>query len=273
MEERGHRLDLDLTAADALVEGDPVRLSQILLNLLLNAGNYTPEGGAIRLTAEADPQEARIRVRDNGPGIPPERLEQLFAPFSQGDGRQRGASGGLGLGLTISRRLAEFHDGRLRARSNWPNPGSEFTLHLPRLNQPQQAPAAQPSRRATNGRQPVAVLVVDDNADVSGALAMLLEVLGHRVATAGTGAEALALAKRERPRVALVDIGLRDMDGLEVARRLRAAYPDRDSLLLVAVTGYGHDEARHRSFAAGFDRHLAKPVDLPTLRALLESLD
>jgi PAS domain S-box-containing protein len=271
MDAHRHRLSLELPAGDVLVDGDPVRLSQILLNLLLNAGTYTPDEGDIRLTATADAEAVRVVVQDNGPGIPPERLEALFAPFSQGEHPASVSGGGLGLGLTISRRLAELHGGRLRARSDWPTPGSEFTLHLPRLRQPQQHTVPRPPKETTP-RQPLPVLIVDDNADVSGALAMLLEVLGYRVRTAGTGAEALARANRDCPRVALIDIGLPDMDGLEVARRLRASYPDRDRLVLVAITGYGHDEARRRSLAAGFDEHLAKPVDLTTLRALLDSL-
>jgi CheY-like chemotaxis protein len=271
MKERHHRFNLDLPDMDLLVDGDPVRLSQILLNLLVNAANYTQEGGEIRITTEAGEHVARVRVQDNGPGIPPEQIEELFTPFAQGECRLRGAAGGLGLGLTISRRLAELHGGRLAASSNWPMSGSAFTLSLPRLRQaahptrPEQAPRSA-------GLNDLSVLVVDDNADVADALSMLLAVLGCRVESASCGAEALAMTTETCPRVALVDIGLPDMDGLELARRLRARYPTKDRLLLVAVTGYGHDEARERSHAAGFDQHLAKPVELQTLQNLLETL-
>jgi PAS domain S-box-containing protein len=268
MEERRHRLRVALPEAGTQVEGDPVRLAQILLNLLLNAAKYTEAGGAIQLLTEADAHEVRVRVCDNGPGIPPERLEALFAPFAQGQRGEGAAAGGLGLGLTISRRLAELHGGRLTARSDWPRHGSEFTLHLPRLAAAERT--ARPAAPTTAGG--LSVLVVDDNADVAGALAMLLEILGNRVEIAHSGAEALALMARFHPRLALLDIGLPDMDGLDLARRLRERVPDPNRLLLVAVTGYGHDEARERSFAAGFDQHLAKPVDLRTLQGLLEGL-
>lgn len=274
VEERGQRLDVELPAPGVSVDGDPVRLSQILLNLLLNAANYTQEGGQISLFAGCDGDQAIIRVSDNGPGIPPDRLEELFTPFSQGEQQDgRASPGGLGLGLTISRRLAELHGGELQASSAWPAPGSTFTLKLPRLaTEETQAQASHGP--APGGETPaLRILVVDDNADVAGALAMLLVVLGYQVQTAASGAEALAVAQWQRPRVALVDIGLPDMDGLELAGRLRELVPERDRLTLVAVTGYGHDEARQRSFAAGFDEHLAKPVNRETLQALLAGLD
>jgi CheY-like chemotaxis protein len=160
---------------------------------------------------------------------------------------------------------------RLEAHSHCPRPGSEPRLCLPSLSE-SVATGAAPDPRPHTEASALRVLVVDDNADVTGALAMLLEVLGHQVQTATSGAEALAIVEQECPRVALLDIALPDMDGLELARRIRALCPDRDRLLLVAVTGYGHDEARARSLAAGFDRHLAKPVDHRTLRALLDEV-
>ncbi len=269
IQERHHRLHLHLPADDVLVNGDPVRLAQILLNLLLNAAYYTQEAGDIRLATETEGAEVVVRVEDNGPGIPPDRLSDLFRPFYQGERVQGASAGGLGLGLTISRRLAEMHGGRLEATSAWPKPGSEFSLHLPRPER--SAPVVEPgvSQGASPARD-LRVLVVDDNLDVARALALLLEVLGYRVETASTAAQALELAERFQPCVALVDIGLPDMDGLALARRLRAQYPERGRLYLVAVTGYGHDEARQRSLESGFDEHLAKPVDRRTLQALLE---
>lgn len=266
--ERRQRLDVDLPDPAVVVDGDPVRLHQILLNLLLNAAHYTQEGGEIRIAVDLDPARVIVRVQDNGPGIAPERIEELFNPFSQGETDDRPSPRGLGLGLTISRRLAELHGGRLDATSAWPDPGSTFSLSLPRLAADWRMPEAsppEPARRTTS----LPVLVVDDKLDVASALAMLLQVLGYQVETALSGAQALALVEEWRPRVALVDIGLPDMDGLELARRLRERFPTREQLLLVAVTGYGHDEARARSLAAGFDEHLAKPVDLGTLQALL----
>lgn len=269
IEERRHRLLLQLPADDLLVNGDPVRLAQILLNLLLNAAYYTREGGEIRLTTESEGVEVIVRVRDNGPGIPPDRLSALFRPFYQGERAEGASAGGLGLGLTISRRLAEMHGGRLEASSDWPKPGSLFSLVLPRpVRSPQEA--APVISKDTGPGSNLRVLVVDDNADVARALALLLEVLGYRVEQAATGGQALELAARFEPRVALVDIGLPDMDGLALARRLRVQFPGRDRLFLVAVTGYGHEEARQRSLEAGFDEHLAKPVDRRTLQSLLE---
>ena len=270
MSERQHRLDLELPAAEVVVDADPARLYQILLNLLLNAAKYTDPGGHIRLTAEADTKEVVVRVQDNGPGIPPEQLEDLFTPFTQSEHQPRPPGlGGLGLGLTISRSLAELHGGRLAALSHWPRRGTEFSLYLPRRaaeRPPPQPAAPEPKTRS----EPLSVLVVEDNADVAGALSMLLDVLGYRVQTAETANQALELTAASCPRVALLDIGLPDMDGLELARQLRARYPDKSRLMLVALTGYGHQEARERSFAAGFDEHLAKPVDLATLKALFE---
>ncbi len=270
--ERRHRFEVGLPPRGLLVDGDPVRLSQILLNLLLNAANYTGHDGEIGIGVESDDTQVIVRVTDNGPGIPPDRIEALFTPFSQGEQDGRPSPGGLGLGLTISRRLAEMHGGRLEAASAWPEPGSTFSLYLPRLTEAP-APAAEPQPTLRTGNQDtVRVLVVDDNADVASALAMLLQVLGYDVETASSGAQALELVEQRCPRLALLDIGLEDMDGLELARRLRTRFPDPKQLKLVAITGYGHEEARQRSLAAGFDEHLAKPVDARTLRTLIAGL-
>lgn len=269
IEERRHRFEIQPPPPGLRVDGDPLRLTQILLNLLLNAAYYTPEGGVIRLSVQTTETEVVIRVTDTGPGIPPARMEDLFRPFHQGARAEGARGGGLGLGLTISRRLAEMHGGSLEAVSPWPAPGSEFSLCLPRPHQSAARVEAAACRGATPARG-LRVLVVDDDADVAQSLALLLEVLGYRVATASTGAQALELAADFAPRVALVDIGLPDMDGLVVARRLRAQYPTASRLLLVAVTGQGHEEARRRTREAGFDEHLAKPVDRRTLESLLE---
>lgn len=273
MEERRHHLEVEAPPLEILVEGDPVRLTQILLNLLLNAANYTQEGGRIRIATETSADQVVISVSDNGPGLAPDILKGIFQPFSSGGASGQQSPAGLGLGLTISRRLAELHDGHLDATSNWPQCGSEFRLHLPRPVPPRIEPEPDVQARNASPAAGARVLVVDDNTDASGALAMLLQMLGHTTETARTGEEALAITADWCPRLALLDIGLPDMDGLELARRLRARCPNGTDMLLVAVTGFGHDEARQRSLAAGFDDHLAKPVDHQTLKALLDRLD
>ena len=271
MGERGHRFEILQPDAALAVDGDPVRLAQILLNLLLNAATYTQEGGCVRLSADAtNAGEVVVRVRDDGPGLSAEVLEGLFTPFTRSGATADSAQQGLGLGLAISCRLAELHGGRLEARNNRSGPGAVFSLYLPRLaDRPADAGHAAVAAPMADG--PVrTVLVVEDNSDVATAMAMLIEVLGHRVVLAQSGTQALALTGNWCPHLALLDIGLPDMDGLELARCLRDRYPDRASMRLVAVTGFGHDEARERSLAAGFDEHLAKPVELAALQRLLE---
>jgi CheY-like chemotaxis protein len=272
MAECRHRFEVALPPGGILVDGDPVRLSQILLNLLLNAASYTADGGHVRLLAEWDDSRAVVRVLDNGRGIPPEQREALFEAFTQGrNGPGSTRSGGLGLGLAIARGLAEMHGGELRVESNWPQRGSEFSLHLPRRTGA--AAVTDPTSTASaDRRDALSILVVEDNADVAEALSVLLQALGHQVRTAASGADALRLATASCPRLAFLDIGLPDIDGLDLARRLREHFPDPHRLYLVALTGYGHAEARERSLAAGFDEHLAKPIDLQTLQALLARL-
>ncbi|MTW19654.1 PAS domain S-box protein [Allochromatium palmeri] len=275
MDEHRHRFVCRLPPSAWRVLGDPVRLSQILLNILVNAANYTPPRGEIRLESRIEGESVLIEVRDNGQGMTAEQLDSLFGLFTRGPHACDTASGGLGLGLAIARRLTELHGGSLDARSEGLGRGTELCLRLPiltgappsSLNKRLDAPAASPS-----GEKPQ-VLVVDDDPDVVDALAMLLEILGYPVAVARSGPEALELARQQCPRVALLDIGLPGMDGLEIARRLRAQYPDPECLKLVALTGLGHEEARERSLAAGFDEHLVKPLGRQALLALLESVE
>jgi PAS domain S-box-containing protein len=270
MDERGHRFEIALPDPDVSVDGDPVRLVQILVNLLLNAATYTAPEGQITIDWHASDVSVDVCVMDNGPGIPQDRLEELFAPFARGHGAgDKGAAGpgGLGLGLTISRRLAELHGGRLEAVPI--DCGSQLRLVLPR-DAGADAESVPPAARASASDKagaPLRVLVVEDNADVAEAMIMLLRTLGHRAEAASSGPQALELAPRLHPHLALVDIGLPGMDGLEVARRLRKA--PNAGLRLVALTGFGHQRARDRSLAAGFDEHLAKPVDRVTLEAVL----
>jgi CheY-like chemotaxis protein len=208
-----------------------------------------------------------IRVRDDGIGIPPEVLPRVFDLFTQADRSLARSQGGLGIGLTLVKKLVELHGGSVSAASAGPGRGSEFVVRLPL---PGEAPAARPAGAAREARlatRPLRVLVVDDNLDAAETLTVLLQMWGHDVRAAQDGPAALALARVEPPDVALLDIGLPGMDGYALARALREARPDR--ILLVALTGYGHEEDRRRSQEAGFTHHLVKPVDPVSLLELL----
>ena len=263
-----HRLSLTVSLPDEplSVEADPVRLTQVLNNLLNNAAKYTEPGGHVSVGAERQDGNAVLAVRDTGVGIAPEFLPRVFDLFSQQDSSLARTRGGLGVGLTLVRNLVEMHGGTVEALSDGPGKGSTFVVRLPlverrvaSLSRPDGAAAPGPGRR---------VLIVDDSADSAETLAILLRRFGHEVRTAGDGPRALELARQEPPDVALLDIGLPNMDGLELARRMRSDL-GLTNAYLIALTGYGQDEDRRRSEAAGFDAHLVKPVDLDRLRRLL----
>ena len=266
----GHQLEVQLPASPVLLQGDPVRLAQVLLNLLDNAAKYTPEGGRILVEARVAGPVVEILVHDNGIGIPAELLPQVFDLFQQGERTLDRSQGGLGIGLTLVKRLVEMHGGVLEAFSAGAGLGSTFTLCLPLLAD---TPAADP---AVLDARPAAarcrVLVVDDDPAVADSMSVLLQFEGHEVRAAASGEAALALVRDFRPRVVLLDIGLQGMDGYQVAHQLRAQQAADEKLCLVAVTGYGHEEARARSRAAGFDRHLVKPVAPEVLCALLAEI-
>jgi signal transduction histidine kinase/ActR/RegA family two-component response regulator len=269
VEARRHALSVSLPTTAVWLEADPTRLEQVLVNLLTNAAKYTEPGGRIGLTAERDGDVLVLRVRDNGVGIAPDMLVQVFEPFVQAERSRDRAQGGLGIGLALVRSLVELHGGSIVATSAGPGQGSEFTVRLAALPEARaEVPgvvfaAGQPSQ----GRA-LRVLVVDDDVDAAQSLAMLLNLWGHEVYATHDGAAALEAAQAWQPAVVLLDIGLPGMDGYEVARRLRAARgPARP--LLVALTGYGQEEDRRRSQEAGFDRHLVKPADPETLEMLL----
>jgi signal transduction histidine kinase len=268
LQARRQRLSVRQPAATALVCGDRKRLVQVLANILNNAAKYTQEGGALQLDMQADEREVRIAVTDNGIGIAPEVVERVFDLFSQAERSVDRASGGLGLGLALVKNLVELHGGTVSCDSPGLGKGSRFTVCLPRLAQPQ-APARDPAgaaERDTPGA--LRILVVDDNEDAADTLAMLLEVSGHEVLIEHSSRQALARASAARPDVCLLDIGLPDMDGTELARRLRAQ-PETADTMLVAVTGYGQESDRARTREAGFDHHLVKPIDLDRLQAVL----
>jgi PAS domain S-box-containing protein len=266
-----HQLDISLPPEPIILDGDPVRLSQVLANLLNNAAKYTDEGGQIRLAVERKGSSAVISIRDTGMGIAAEMLPRIFDPFIQVDQNPDRAAGGLGIGLTLVRTLVSMHGGTSEARSDGPGRGSEFVVRLPIVAPPARAHngTVRGGRAATVGAR--RILVVDDNRDAAESLAMLLKTLGAEVVTAHDGAGALQALHAFRPAVALLDIGMPGMDGLEVARRARQT-PEGQAVTLIALTGWGQAEDRRQSKKAGFDHHLVKPVDPLALQVLLEAL-
>jgi PAS domain S-box-containing protein len=267
---RRHTLEIKLPADRLTVAADPVRLAQVLWNLLNNAAKYTPAGGRIWLTAVKEQNEAVLRVGDTGLGIPPEMLPRVFDLFTQMERTLARAEGGLGIGLTLVRRLTEMHGGTVQAFSGGPGRGSEFIVRLPVADQVAAREPTAPSGAAqragpASGKR---ILVVDDNQDAAQSLAMLLRLYGNDVRTAHDGRLALEVAAAYRPDVVLLDIGLPGLDGLEVCRRLRRQLKENQPLI-VAMTGYGQEEDRRRSEEAGFDAHMVKPADLQALQDLL----
>jgi PAS domain S-box-containing protein len=261
-----HQLLVSLPGEPLGVEADATRLAQVISNLLNNAAKYTSEDGHIWLTVEACPGEAVVRVRDDGVGIPPDLLPQVFDLFVQGDRSLARSEGGLGIGLTVVKSLVEMHGGSVEARSEGPGKGSEFIVRLPAVEM-QPAPAKRDDEGGLSGPSR-RVLVVDDNEDVAHSLALLLQIKGHEVRTAHDGLTALNVAGEFLPEVVLLDIGLPTMDGYEVARRLRQQ-TGLENVVLVAVTGYGQEEDRRRAEEAGFDAHLTKPAEPAALQRLL----
>jgi len=267
IEERKHQLVVDVDERLA-VDADPVRLAQVLTNLLNNAAKYMERGGTIAVRAIRDRDQVVVSVTDRGVGIPADELPHVFDLFVQGQRSLDRAQGGLGIGLTLVRTLVEMHGGTITARSDGPGCGSEFVVRLPAHDLPLHHKIAEPVEppAATGAR----ILVVDDNADIVDVLTSYLTWKGYEVHAAHDGASALETAQRIIPAVVLLDIGLPGMNGYEVARRLRAD-TRLASARLIALTGYGQDRDRERAIAAGFHHHLTKPVDLEKLLALIAS--
>jgi CheY-like chemotaxis protein/anti-sigma regulatory factor (Ser/Thr protein kinase) len=273
-EARRQKLALELPAGPVWISGDAERLSQVVANLLNNACKYTQEGGRIEVSASAAEGEALIRVRDNGQGIDAKLLPRVFDLFVQGERSLDRGQGGLGIGLTLVRRLVEMHQGSVTASSAGPGQGSVFTVRLP-LAAADAAPAAVAPARA-RVRVPASVrrrvLVVDDNVDGADSLALVLQQAGHEAVVVYDGRAALAEAAQSAFDVVLLDLGLPEgLDGYEVARRLRAAAPGAVPVL-VALTGFGQEEDQRRTRAAGFARHLVKPVDPEELQRVIQNL-
>jgi len=265
-----HELFLDIEPG-LYVLGDRTRLIQVLSNILNNAAKYTPARGRIVLSVRTDGGDVRLAVRDNGQGIDLPVLPYIFDLFTQAERTPDRSQGGLGLGLTLVKSLVLLHGGRVDALSDGLGEGSEFVVYLPLLEPVLEAPAPAPAASVSDASG-LRVLVVDDNVDAAEMLATLLEMNGYAVRVEFDGASALAAALREPPTVALLDIGLPDMDGHELARRLRAQ-PATAGAVLVALTGYGQAEDQQRAQQAGFDHHMVKPADLDRLLTLLASVE
>jgi CheY-like chemotaxis protein/nitrogen-specific signal transduction histidine kinase len=272
MDQKLHELCLDLPNEPLVLNVDPTRVEQIIANLLTNAGKYTQERGRVTVSAQSHGQEAVIRIIDTGVGLPPEMIGRVFDLFAQADRTLDRSEGGLGIGLTVARKLAEMHGGTISAASEGLGKGATFTVRLPLSNEStdNRDPAAPASQLSDQAKY--RVLVVDDNRDTATSCAMLLKRMGHEVETAYDGLAAIEAARAYRPQVLFLDIGLPGMNGYEVVRTLRDEGFQNE--LIVAVSGYGQPDDRRRSREAGFDRHLVKPIDqaviLSTLREARE---
>jgi PAS domain S-box-containing protein len=268
LDRKNHRLRVHLPPGPAMLRADPLRLSQVFSNLLTNAAKYTDPGGRIELAGTIDGGMLRVSVRDDGIGLPPEALTRVFTLFSQWDGANSRAEGGMGIGLALAKGILELHGGTIEARSEGHGRGSEFIVHLP-LSATESATASAPDGGAvasSDARR--RVLVADDNRDSSDSLAMLLEAAGHEMRVAYDGIAALSIAQIFRPEVVSLDIDMPGLDGYAVAQALRAE-PWGCDLAIVAITGWGNEHDKRRALAAGFDAHLTKPVEPDEIRSLL----
>ncbi|HKQ78520.1 MAG TPA: PAS domain-containing protein [Blastocatellia bacterium] len=268
-----HKLNISLPESPFIIEADAVRLAQVLSNLINNAAKYTDHGGRIDLIAERVNGDLTLRVRDNGIGIAPEKLPQVFDMFAQVESAKERSQGGLGIGLTLARRLVEMHGGKIEAHSAGLGKGSEFVVRLPALAAPlvksARKPAGNSPTQAANGSR--RILIMDDNVDSAESMAVLLRLDGHEVQIAYDGLTALEEARVFRPDIIFLDLNLPEMDGYEVARRLRLE-AELGGMTLVAMTGYGQEEDRRRTQEAGFHHHFVKPIDYDMLQELLLSL-
>jgi len=254
-----HDLEVRLPAAPVYVDADITRLSQVLLNLLNNAAKYTPPRGRIVLSATVQGGQVAISVRDDGVGIPPHQLAQVFELFVQLGRSTAGGRSGLGIGLTLARQLARLHGGDLEARSSGPGLGSEFILRLPVAAAPESEERSDADDQGSQfPRQ--RLLIVDDNVDAADALSLNLLQAGHDVRTVYSGTDAIAVFREDPRDIVVLDLGLPDIGGLDVARAIRSTRRGHD-VVLIALTGWGREEDRARTTEAGFDEHLTKPVD------------
>ena len=259
LDAKHHTLSLGFPKHAVRLDADPVRLGQVFSNLLINAGKYTDPGGHIELRAAQDGDQIVVSVSDNGIGMSADLIPRLFTPFTQARSAIDRSEGGLGLGLALVRGLITLHGGSVEAHSAGPGCGTEIIVRLPASEPPVELGSMVPEPRASNEAK-LRIVIVDDNKDAADTCEMLLKLLGHEVQTTHTGRSVPALAETFRPHVLLLDIGLPDISGYEVAKQIRATSWGRNAVL-IAITGWGQEEDKRMAFAAGFDHHLAKPVD------------
>jgi len=266
-----HTLRVERLSAPMQLEVDPVRMTQVITNLLTNAARYTPNGGLIYVGARLEASHLVIYVRDNGVGLTAEAISKVFEMFTRVEPEVGRSEGGLGIGLALAKGIVELHGGRIEAHSAGPNQGSEFVICLPRsLVVAAVAPVAEQSPDDANSTLPRRILIADDNRDSAETMSLLLKLSGHEVHLAHSGAEALVIANRVRPDIGILDIGMPDLTGYEVAERIRREAWGQ-AIALIAVTGWGQESDKRRALAAGFDHHLTKPIDPERLKQLFEA--
>jgi CheY-like chemotaxis protein/anti-sigma regulatory factor (Ser/Thr protein kinase) len=266
-EDSGHELRVSVPESPIWVHGDPVRLAQVFSNLLNNACKFTEHAGKVSLVVERQSDEVAVSVTDTGIGIAPDKLESIFEMFQQVDQSLERTRGGLGIGLTLVKRLVELHGGRISVRSGGQGRGSEFIVRL-RVLAEGDSPAAAPRESKAVVTQSQRILVIDDNRDAARSLAMLLQLSGHEVEMAHDGRQAIEQAEAWKPSVMLLDLGMPEMNGYDVCRTVRQTAWGK-SIRIVALTGWGQDQDRRKTREAGFDDHLVKPVDPSVLNKIL----
>ena len=267
-ERNQHRLSVEVPSVPVRLHADPVRLAQIFSNLISNASKFTPAGGHIRVTLEMRDDRMLLSVTDNGIGIPRDKLQQIFEMFAQVDSSIERKHDGLGIGLTLAKRMAELHGGTIEARSEGPGKGSTFTVSIPSAVPGAELHHTTPIARP---RERLRILVVDDNRDTAESPAMLLRMNGTEIHTAHDGEHAVDAAVALEPDAILLDIGLPKMNGYQACREIRERLNGR-KVLILALTGYGQDKDRNKSLEAGFDGHLVKPVDHAELDRILATV-
>ncbi len=269
IESRRHQLEVTTPGEPVCVQGDLTRIAQVVSNLLNNAAKYTPEGGRISVAVALDGRDAVLRVKDTGMGIPASLIERVFDLFAQGERTLDRSAGGLGIGLTLARRIVALHGGTITAASAGAGRGAEFTVRLPRMSEQDRAGTGNGVSALSQTGNRRSIVVVDDNPDSAMSMAMLLRMIGHQVETENDGPSALERIAAMKPEIVFLDIGLPGMNGYEVAKELRSR-PEGKGMLIYAMTGYGQEEDRKRSLAAGFDGHLVKPVSSEELLAVID---